>query len=376
MTDTRAAQTHAASAPWGRVRGAMRPRRLALSAFIGTLLAAGPAAAQPSCAEPAVTADIDRALDLRRRGHERRALDQLRAVHDRCPSPRTLAQVALAEQGLRRWRDAHAHLSAALAATGDPWITSRRAVLQQSLAEVRERLPAVAPQTNVPGAELRVDGERAGTLPLATPWVIPSGAATLELTAPGYQTLRRAVSLADGEVFREAMNLHPSALPAAPAPPGAVVDAPAPAPDVARSVVGWSAVGVGVVLGGLALWQAVSWSSEGGDAGRATPTSPGALGAWARYQDDVNSLRSLDPDAVCARASGDASPDASAVRELCDGSAQRAALAWGLGVAAAVVAATGAVVLATAPGPAARTSWRVAPWLASDARGAAAVVRW
>lgn len=347
-----------------------RRGRRTLAAVAAALLAAGEAAAQSTCAEPAVTAEIDRALEQRRRGREQRALDQLRALHARCPSPRALAQMALAEQGLRRWQDAYAHLSEALAAARDPWIASRRAVLQQSLDEVRERLPAVAPQTNVPGAELRVDGVLVGTLPLASPRVIPRGAATLELSAPGHRTLRRAVSLADGEVFREPMNLEPVARPDLAGPIAPVDAAPAPRSSAARSALGWGAIGLGAVLGGLAAWQGTSWSSQGGDTARATPDSPGELGAWARYQDDVNPARALSPAEVCERARSGATSDASGARDLCDASVLHAGLAWGLALGGVALAAAGAVVLATAPPTRGRTAWRVAPWFASGARGA------
>lgn len=88
---------------------------------------------------------------------------------------------------------------------------SQRARLERALQEVEQHLPRLSPQTNVPGAELRVDGTSVGRLPLSTPWVLASGSGAIELSAPGFRPLRRTVSLADGDVFREMLTLAPAA---------------------------------------------------------------------------------------------------------------------------------------------------------------------
>ncbi|MEZ4405626.1 MAG: PEGA domain-containing protein [Polyangiales bacterium] len=86
---------------------------------------------------------------------------------------------------------------------------SQRERLERALRDVEQHLPRLSPQTNVPGAELRVDGVLVGRLPLSTPWVLASGSGVLELSAPGHRSLRRTVSLAEGEVFREMLTLSP-----------------------------------------------------------------------------------------------------------------------------------------------------------------------
>lgn len=349
------------------------PRARSIALLVGLSLSPSAADAQTACRDAEVSAEIDRALADRRGGRLLPAFDRLNALLRRCPSPRVRAQLALAEQSLQRWRDAYAHLTEALAATQDPWISARRPALEEALRELRERLPRLSPQTNVPGAELFVDGVSAGALPLATPRALPGGSATIELRAAGHRTLRRAVSLADGEVFRELLSLEPDAQP----PP--IIAPPHPPREAsvtgggAQRVIGWSAVGVGAVLGGLGVWQAIEWTAQGSESTAATAASAGDLGAWARFEDEANPDGRLSSQELCDRSRASASPNAAGVRSLCDSNAQHAALALGLGLGGAVVAVAGVVLLVTAPrGRAEHRALRVGPWLQANVVGATA----
>jgi hypothetical protein len=167
-------------------------------------------AAQPLCAERAVSAEIDAALRDRVAGRGLAGYDRLVALHARCPSPRTLAQLALAEQSVRRWRDAYLHLAEALGQTRDPWIRDRRAPLETALHEIEERLPRLAPESNVPGAVLWVNGVEVGALPLAVPHVVTDASVALELRAAGYAPTRRVVTPVAGEVYRAMLAMEPA----------------------------------------------------------------------------------------------------------------------------------------------------------------------
>lgn len=350
-----------------------RPTRRRLSIACATVvwLFTRGARAQTACAEPEVDAEVERALGDRRAGQFLPAFDRLQQLSSRCPSPRVRAQLALAEQALQRWSDAYLHLQASLA-TRDLWVESHRAPLEGALREIAEHLPRLSPQTNVPGAELRVNGARVGTLPLAAPCVIPTGAATVELVAPGYRPLRRVVSIAHGEVSRETLTLEPEspreALPAGPRPvaPSSRRDATVPsARSSAWAVAGWSAVGAGAVLVGFGVWQAIAWASQANETFEANANSPGELGAWARFQGAANGDGSLSTAGVCDRARMSTTPDAVAVQGLCDGNRARSAWALGLGIGGAALTAGGVAVLVVArSGRSERTTLRITPWIA------------
>ena len=90
-----------------------------------TLAWAAPAAAQ----ETPATALLREGIELRRAGRDAEALARFERAHAVEPSPRTLAQMGLAEQALGRWVRAEAHLRAALAPRDDAWIERNRAAL-------------------------------------------------------------------------------------------------------------------------------------------------------------------------------------------------------------------------------------------------------
>lgn len=363
----------------------MNRRKTALFvAGLGAWFAAREARAQSACAEVEVTREIDVARADRLAERFLPAYDRLNALLRRCPSPRVRAQLALAEQSLRRWPDAYGHLREALAATNDPWISdpTRHAALEGALREISAHLPQLAPSTNVPGAELSVDGARVGALPLATPHVIPTGSATIELRAPGHRTLRRVVSVPNETVFREMLTLEPEAstppagqarTPPTPEPGTTPPPLPpsSPGPNRTQRILGWVSVGVGAVLGGLGVWQVWEWSALASESAEAKLGGTNSLAAWARFDRAVND-GSLTSAQVCDLAqSNTTSSDAAGTRELCSQSATHSALALGLGLGGAALVVTGAVLVATSGrSTAEHRAFNVGPWIGASARGA------
>lgn len=69
---------------------------------------------------------IEAGVAARRGGDDERALVLFTQAWASGHSPRARAQMGLAEQALGKFVDAEAHLSEALAAPGDAWITARR----------------------------------------------------------------------------------------------------------------------------------------------------------------------------------------------------------------------------------------------------------
>src|SRR6185295_12934104 len=77
-------------------------------------------------ASTAFAEDVDSILrhgnELRRQGRDAEALTEFQRAARIEESPRTTAQVALAEQALGMWPEAESHLSSALGRDSDPWI--------------------------------------------------------------------------------------------------------------------------------------------------------------------------------------------------------------------------------------------------------------
>ena len=160
-------------------------------------------AAEPSDAELLVRAGID----LRRAGKDSEALQRFREAYALFPAQRTLAQIALAEQALERWRDAEVNLERALRAEDDPWIAARRPYLEEALAAVRERLGTIIVRSNVPGAAVIVNGETVGRAPATVR--VEVGRATVEARGTGRPSRSAEVEVMRGRTVELQLDLPP-----------------------------------------------------------------------------------------------------------------------------------------------------------------------
>ncbi|MBX3275756.1 MAG: PEGA domain-containing protein [Sandaracinaceae bacterium] len=212
------------------------------TAAIGTLaltLVALPAAAQDACD---AACHLERGLTARAGGDDETAATHFEAAVALEPTPRALAQLALAQQALGRWVDAEAHLVRALAAA-DPWITDHRRVLEGALETIREHLGTLVVTSGVRGARLRVNGRDAGTLPLAAPISVEVGTAVVDVEAPGHVPVQRPAEITAGRLTRVEITLVPRASarppiepePAPPAEPGELAAPDEPAAPPTRS---------------------------------------------------------------------------------------------------------------------------------------------
>jgi hypothetical protein len=178
-----------------------RPSHVALlvAACIGI---AGTARAQAADPSPA-----DEGVELRRTGRDAEALAVFQRALAIDGSPRTRAQVALAEQALGFWVDAERDLSAALASGGAPWFVQHQSTLESALKAIRARLATLDVESNVPGAELWLNGSAVGELPLASPLRVVAGIVDVEVRAPGFELQKRRLSIAPGTQLREVVDL-------------------------------------------------------------------------------------------------------------------------------------------------------------------------
>ncbi len=271
------------------VTNARRTRLALLVAVALTLAGSSSVSAQDRSPEQLIAAGIS----ARRAGNDEQALALFTQAWEAGHAPRARAQMGLAEQALGQFVEAEAHLAEAAAVSGDAWIVSHRAALADGLLAVRAHLGSLDVRADRPGVQLRVNGHDAGTLPLAQPLRLLPGAATVEVSAPGFVSNTRTVTVTAAQLSRESFELVPVPVaavtvvqvvrpvqPARPVQPVQPVRHVAPrlaltttrpavtvtppvtstsADDTAESsssllpVLGWTAAGVGVVGVGLGI---------------------------------------------------------------------------------------------------------------------------
>lgn len=165
---------------------------------------------------------IEQGIAQRKAGNDRAALQSFQRAFELSGSPRALAQLALAEQAMGRWLDAHEHLATALN-RDDPWILERSAELRAALDAIRSELAALEVSCNVEGASVYVDGRWLGRTPSSDPFRIVAGQSVIQVTAPGYFSIARHVQVDAGGLARIDVTLTPE-------PPPRVASEPPAAP--------------------------------------------------------------------------------------------------------------------------------------------------
>jgi hypothetical protein len=202
---------------------------------------------------------IEKGLQLRRDHRDADALEQFRRAHEVDPSPRTLAQIALAEQAIGSWVDAEHDLMAALAEKEDRWILDHSDTLKRALDVVRKHLASVEVKANVDGGELWLNGAKVGRLPMPA-LRVPAGRLRFEVRLENYDTVSRTIELSPGAAIAEEVDLVPVEGEKQSAPVQAVSPARSSSRDNGglQRTVAWGALGAaGALLGGALAAQAV-----------------------------------------------------------------------------------------------------------------------
>jgi hypothetical protein len=207
---------------------------------------------------------IARGVELRQQSKDEEALALFKKALALAPTPRALAQVALAEQALGLWVPAEGKLTAALADGRDPWIAKNRAALEGALATITRHVGGLEVH-GTEGAEVFLDGVSIGTLPSSVPFRVEPGPRTLELSKPGYHSTARAIEIVAGGTTRATIVLAPLATSPAEAQPIATgephprdvpVSEPPPERGHFQRTLGWSVAiaGVGALaFGGIGV---------------------------------------------------------------------------------------------------------------------------
>lgn len=185
---------------------------------------------------------IQRGLELRRAHRDAEALVEFERAYASSRSARALAQMALARQALGQWVEAERDLTEALAAADDPWISSRKELLQQSLEAIRDRLAFLVVESNVSPSTLFLNGVPVGELPLP-PLRVPAGTVQVEVRTAAHGAAKRALQVKGRTTVVETIHFvtptatrvaEPVAAPSVVRPKGA---APLARPDSNRSTV-------------------------------------------------------------------------------------------------------------------------------------------
>src|SRR5580698_4712942 len=179
---------------------------------------------------------IKKAIELRRQGKDQEALTELQSAAAIANPPKLSAQIGFAEQALGLWVAADKHLREALDQAKDPWIKKNHKTLEDSLDAVGNHLANLNLWGDPEGAEVLVDGDRVGTLPLSAPLRVSTESVELTVRSKGFVTSTRKLELSPGSNVREHVVLRAVVIiPQSPVPPvpPAAVQAPGATPTTA-----------------------------------------------------------------------------------------------------------------------------------------------
>lgn len=150
---------------------------------------------------------VDEGLKLRTEGRDAEALGRFEAAYAKRKEPRTLVQIALAEQALGRWEPAHAHLSEALSRRDDAWINQRRGPLDGALKRIESELGGLEVVSNVPGSAVWMNGREVGSSPLSRPILVLPGSVAIRVQAAGHLPFEQTVEVSRGKQARVVADL-------------------------------------------------------------------------------------------------------------------------------------------------------------------------
>ena len=203
------------------------------------------------------------AIQLRKQGNDHLAQVELQRAYDIAHSPRAAAQLGFAEQALGMWPQAESHVAEALRARDDRWIRKNRDTLEESLATIRAHVGRVEIVGGTPGAQVTVNGQPVGLVPLAAAVPVNAGPVEIQVRAPGAPLASKTVNVAAGEYARVPFAAPVGSAAAQVQPPPLAIAPVQPMPNGAPELVRVDTkdqdglrqrryAGVGLVVGGLA----------------------------------------------------------------------------------------------------------------------------
>ncbi len=191
------------------------PRSIVLFAL---LLVASPGAAWaqpgPAPTTPRAPADLARAKELRKQGHQHfdeqryaEALALYKESYQLSGDPALLYNIGRAHQLLNEAPEALGAFEAFLAAAS-PELKAKVQGLEETVAEARKKVTTVTLTSNVAGARVLVRKKEIGKTPLRAVRLL-AGEADIELLSDGHEPLARKITLQGGESMTLELNLTP-----------------------------------------------------------------------------------------------------------------------------------------------------------------------
>lgn len=188
------------------------------------LLASACLALVLALARPAAAADpealIKRGNELRQQGRNEEALVLYKRAYASERTPRTAAQLGLAELATDRFVDAEAHLVEGLRARSDAFVVKYRATLEEALATVRSRVARIEVTGGPDGAEVIVNDRPVGRLPRTPPVAVDPGRVEVSVRREGFHPRREVLVLAKGSSEILEVRLEPVPVPVSPVDEG------------------------------------------------------------------------------------------------------------------------------------------------------------
>ena len=126
------------------------------------------------------------------------ALTKYRQAYELSKDPRLLFNMAICEKNLRGYARMQSLLQQYRREAGSSISPDDRATVEGVLAATKNLVGAVRLATSEGGASVAVDGEPAGTTPLAQPLVIDLGKHVVVVKKDGFETFERAVEVPGG----------------------------------------------------------------------------------------------------------------------------------------------------------------------------------
>jgi hypothetical protein len=222
----------------------------ALCMSLALLSTEGVALAQQE--KPETEALLRKGIQLRRDGSDEAALAVFLEAEAESPdSVRVLLHVATAAQAASKWLMADEYLRKAAAHDDDPYYQRYRAEIEEVRAATAQRVGQFRAVGEPQGAQVSLNGQVVGTLPMESPKTLEAGTYVLEVTKDGYYRLRRPISVPGAVLTREtvALNVRP---PGGPETEEAGGGGGASGPQeewYESSVVTWSLLGLGIAGG-------------------------------------------------------------------------------------------------------------------------------
>lgn len=201
---------------------------------------------------------LERGVELRRTDQDAEALVVFRQALELAPnSSRAQAHLGTTYQAIGRWVLADEFLSKALAHTADPYVNRHRKALEQARDFVRDHLGLLEVSGGPAGAEVLLNGQAIGTLPMSEPVRVPVGSYQMEVSLAGHYGVNLPVRISRQALTRELVELLPlsaggrgrvgaAALPDPGSPRGVELE-----PSSGAGWVPWTLAGAGVVAAGV-----------------------------------------------------------------------------------------------------------------------------